>query len=849
MENRQFRVQGMSCAACSSAVERAVNELPGVQKAEVNLLASTMRVQFDKNTLDNSTIIQAVQKAGYEASLLGEPQNKGPNTTHATTDVAHEVSNMKRRLFGSFLFLIPLMYLSMGHMIGLSLPPFLSGIENAVGFTLTQFLLTLPILLLNAKYFTGGFAALLRRNPNMDSLIALGSSAALAYGIFALYRIGWALGHADFELAHHYVGDLYFESAATIVTLITLGKTLEAIAKGRTGSAISALLDLSPKTALLIQNDTEISVPLADVQVDDILAVKPGASVPVDGFVLSGVSSVDESALTGESLPVEKHPGDVVTGATVNLHGYFTMRAGRVGENTTLAQIIALVEEAGASKAPIAKLADRVSGIFVPVVMALSVLVFSLWFFTGSGVEFALSRAVTVLVISCPCALGLATPVAIMVGTGRGAKNGLLYKNAEALETLRNIDTIVLDKTGTVTQGKPQLVDIHPFGTSQEELLSLASGLEQKSEHPLAHAICQAADTHNIAAMKTDSLAALSGLGIEATANGHHYFAGNRRLMQENNIDLTVAQNIPETLASQGKTPLFFAKNGQLVGLLSVADRPRLDSAAAISAFRKRGIRVVLLTGDNLLTAQAIGREVGADEVIADVLPADKDKVVKQFMEQGHKVAMVGDGINDAPALTRANVGIAIGTGTDVAIESADVVLMKSSLSDVVSAYELSRTVVRNIRQNLFWAFFYNVVGIPIAAGALYPAFGLLLSPMIGAAAMSLSSVFVVTNALRLNGWKALSLPASQLSTHAPTPEILQNKTEEMMTKTIQIEGMSCNHCSAHVEKALCAVPNVEKTTVSLENKTALVEFSAPIDDKTLEDVITNAGYEVVSIV
>ncbi len=841
MTTQTFSVRGMSCAACSATIEKAVSALSGVQKTEVNLLTGSMRVQYDETLQSAQGIVSCVQKAGYEAILPPDSAAKVAASPVQSAGENTEISQMKRRFIGSLLFLLPLMYLSMGHMVGLAPPAFLAGVENAVGFTLTQFLLCLPIVLLNKKYFTGGFAALWRRHPNMDSLIALGATAALGYGVFALYRIGWALGHGDTALAHSYLHDLYFESAAMILTLITLGKLLETLAKGRTSSAISALLDLSPKTALLLQNGEEKSIPLAEVQVGDVLAVKPGARVPVDGLVQSGNTAVDESALTGESLPVDKTAGDRVTGATVNLGGYFTMTATRVGEDTTLSQIIALVEQAGAGKAPISKLADRVSGVFVPVVMAIAALVFSVWLVLGSGFEFALSRAVTVLVISCPCALGLATPVAVMVGTGRGAKSGLLYKNAETLETLAYVDCLVLDKTGTVTQGTPQLVACTPFGLSETELLSIAFGLEQKSEHPLAKAVCHAAKERGITPINTDSFTPLSGLGLEATANGKRYLAGNERLLRERGISLTTAETLAENSAKEGKTPLFFACDGTLIGLLFVRDRPKEDSAAAIATVQKQGLRVVLLTGDNRLTAEAVGREVGADEVVAEVLPADKEAAVHKLMQEGHRVAMVGDGINDAPALTRADVGIAIGAGTDVAIEAADVVLMKSSLGDAVAALALSRRVVRGIRQNLFWAFFYNVIGIPVAAGVLYPAFGLLLNPMIGAAAMSLSSIFVVTNSLRIGHFKSPMVAVLPPTLPATTPTI----KEPAMTKTIHIEGMMCAHCTGHVEKALRALPGVSDVSVSLEEKTARVQGDASVSDEILKTTVTEAGYEV----
>lgn len=770
MEKNKFDITGMSCAACAANIQRAVQKLPSVTKAEVNLLANSMATEYDGAVLSPAEIEAAVEKAGYGATLR---QDTAVGKA-ATKPLPHqnplkaELNVMKQRLIVSFAFLIPLMYVSMGYMVGLPLPSFLAGAENGVSFALTQLLLCLPVVLVNHKYYTGGFKSLWHRSPNMDSLIALGSSAALAYGVFALYRIGWALGNGLPEVAHHYLHDLYFESAATILALITLGKTLEAASRGRTGAAIESLMDLAPKTALVVRDGTEREIPLEEVQAGDTLAVKPGARVPVDGVVLEGASAVDESAITGESLPVEKEPGNKVIGATVNTSGYFTMRAERVGDDTTLAQIVALVEEAGASKAPIAKLADRISGVFVPAVIGVALVTFATWMFTGNSLEFSLARAISVLIISCPCALGLATPVAIMVGTGRGAKNGILYKNAEALETLCRINTVVLDKTGTITDGKPRLTDLVPFGSDKSNLLALAAGLEAKSEHPLALAIVQEAVTRNITPVPVEKFKALSGLGLWAKTAEGDCLAGNLRLMRQQNVDISEAGNLPEQLAKDGKTPLYFAQNGKLVGVIAVADLPKTTSAPAIAALRKRGLRVVMLTGDNAATAEAIRQMVGVHETIAEVLPQDKDEQVRQLMEAGHKVAMVGDGINDAPALARADVGIAIGAGTDVAIESADVVLMKNDLADAVTAYDLSRATLRNIKMNLFWAFFYNTIGIPVAAGLFYPVFGLTLNPMIAAAAMSLSSVFVVTNALRLNLFKPQPLSDLQEMLHPP---------------------------------------------------------------------------------
>lgn len=753
VQTTKFTITGMSCAACSAHIEKAVGKMPGVEKAQVNLLANSMVASFDPAVVGPAEIVAVVEKSGYGAAVLPKPGQAGDDAPAKQADpMKAELAGMKRRLVVSFVFLLPLMYVSMGHMVGLPLPGFLAGVENAVSFALTQLLLTLPVVLVNHKYFTGGFGTLLRGAPNMDSLIALGASAALAYGLFALYRIGWGLGHGQPDIAMHYLHDLYFESAAMILALITLGKTLETISKGRTGAAISALLDLAPKTALLLRDGQEVEVPVAQVQPGDVLSVKPGARVPVDGVLLEGHGLVDESALTGESIPAEKQVGEAVTGATVNTSGYFTMLATRVGDDTTLAQIVSLVEEAGASKAPIAKLADKISGVFVPIVLVIALVCFGAWLLLGQGFEFALARAVTVLVISCPCALGLATPVAIMVGTGRGAKNGILFHNAEALQTLSRVDTFVLDKTGTVTEGKPQLTDLVPFGMAEEALLSLAAGLEAKSEHPVAQAILAEAKTRGVPPAAAAAFDSLSGLGIRATVEGLESLAGNARFMQQQGIDLAPAGDLPGKLAAQGKTPLYFTQNGKLAGLIAVADLPKPGSAAAIAAMRRRGLRAVMLTGDTAATAEAVRQMVGLDEAIAEVLPKDKDATVQKLMQEGHIVAMVGDGINDAPALARADVGVAIGAGTDVAIESADVVLMKSDLADAVTARDLSRAVLRNIKQNLFWAFFYNIIGIPIAAGIFYP--HLMLSPMFGAAAMSLSSVFVVTNALRLNLFK-----------------------------------------------------------------------------------------------
>lgn len=764
MKKEKFDITGMSCSACSAAVERTVRKMEGVAAVEVNLLANSMQVEYDETKVSADQMVAAIEKIGYGACPVAPPEADKPKKGNTALQEqknkqAAEQREMRIRLWGSVLFMLPLMYLSMGHMIAAPLPDFLSGAENGVAFTLTQFLLTLPIVLLNKKYYTGGFKGLLHRAPNMDSLVALGSSAALIYGVFALYRISYGIGHGQMEIAHQYLHDLYFESAAMILTLITVGKSLESISKGKTKAAMEALMNLSPKTAIRLKGGQEEEVLLEAVRVGDILAVKPGSRVPLDGLVLEGMSAVDESALTGESMPAEKRSGDAVTGATLNTSGYFTMKVTKTGENTALAKIIALVEEAGSSKAPIAKLADKIAGVFVPVVIGLALFTMAGWLVAGQSFEFALVRAISVLVISCPCALGLATPVAIMVGTGVGAKYGILYKNAEALENLCHVKIMAMDKTGTITEGRPVVTDMEAFAVSPEKLLAIAAALEAKSEHPLADAVLREAAAKGIKAPEASDFKALSGLGIKAMIDGQEYFAGNERLMRkqglagEESLQWQAGRKTAEKYAVEGKTPLYFANKDGLLGMIGVADLPKPSSKAAIAGLQAEGIEVVMLTGDNKETAEAVRKSVGASQVIAEVLPQDKDDEIRKLMAAGNQVAMIGDGINDAPALARANVGIAIGAGTDVALESADVVLMRSDLADALTAYELSGATLRNIKMNLFWAFFYNVIGIPVAAGLLYR-WGILLSPMIGAAAMSFSSVFVVTNALRLNRFR-----------------------------------------------------------------------------------------------
>ncbi|MBC8570841.1 heavy metal translocating P-type ATPase [Zongyangia hominis] len=843
---QKFDVTGMTCSACSAHVEKSVRKLEGVQDVSVNLLQNSMQVEYDETVLNPAAIVSAVEQGGYGASLHDKVVGTKTTSAAAPTDAAREqTASMKRRLILSFCFLIPLMYISMGHMLGLPTPAFFHGPQNALIFSFTQFLLTLPVIYINRKYYEVGFPALFRGAPNMDSLIAIGSSASLIYGVFAIYQIGWGLGHGAMDVVNAYSMDLYFESASMILTLITVGKFLETRSKGKTSEAIEKLMNLTPKTATVIRDGKEVQIPVDDVLVGDVLAVRPGQSVPVDGVILEGASAVDESALTGESIPVEKAPGDPVIAATINKSGYFTFRATKVGENTTLSQIIQLVEDANATKAPIAKLADKVSGVFVPVVISIAVLSCLVWLLLGKPFDFALSIGIAVLVISCPCALGLATPVAIMVGTGKGAQNGILFKSAEALEVLHHVDAVVLDKTGTITQGTPSVTDLLPApGISAKELMEVAAALERPSEHPLAQAVTRYADEQAAAVLPAGQFAAVTGFGVEAVVDGSPCLGGNKKLMAERGVELNALADAAERLANDGKTPLFFARDGRALGLIAVADVVKPTSKEAIDALRAMGVEVTMLTGDNERTARAIQRELGLTSVIAEVLPADKERQVRRLQEEGKRVAMVGDGINDAPALARADVGVAIGAGTDVAIESADVVLMKSDLLDAVTAIELSRSVIRNIKQNLFWAFFYNAIGIPLAAGVFFSLLGWKLSPMFGAAAMSLSSVCVVSNALRLKFFK----PRRRMTAAAGDP-IISSKTkgETAMKKTMIIEGMMCAHCSGRVESALNAIDGVS-ATVNLEEKSATVTLSQEVGDDVLTKAVTDAGYTVTSI-
>ena len=847
----KYDVTGMTCSACSSRVEKCVANLDGVKEVSVNLLTNSMQVEYDEQNLSSHKIIEEVKKAGYGASLSGaENQASAKSDQPKENPIEIQMHQMKMRTIWSFVFLIPLMYVSMGHMIGLPLPGFLAGTENAVGFALTQFLLCIPVIVINRAYYTKGFSTLLHRAPNMDTLIALGSAASLIYGIFAIYRMGYGLGVQNMDLVHQYLHDLYFESAVMILALINVGKYLEARSKGKTSEAITKLMDLAPKTAVVERQGKTIEIPIEQVVKGDLVVVKPGESVPVDGMILEGVTSIDESAITGESIPVEKQPGDTVIAATINKAGYIKAQATKVGDDTTFSQIIRLVEDASASKAPIAKIADRIAGVFVPIVITIAVVTAIVWIIAGASFEFALSCAISVLVISCPCALGLATPVAIMVGTGKGAENGILIKSGEALEITHSIHSIVLDKTGTITQGKPAVTDISAEEIGERELLRIAASLEVKSEHPLAEAIMDKAREQGIEPIPTQDFQAVPGKGIRARIDGAMCYAGNQKLMEEEGVEYSAALPAVNRMAEEGKTPLLFAKEKKFIGMIGAADVVKPTSKRAIDELKHLGIEVIMLTGDNERTAHAIQKQLEIDTVIAEVLPQDKEREVSKLQQAGKTVAMVGDGVNDAPALARADVGIAIGAGTDVAIESADVVLMKNDLLDVVTAIKLSKAVIKNIKENLFWAFFYNACGIPLAAGVFYQALGWKLSPMFGAAAMSLSSFFVVSNALRLRFFHVLKKNKEEEKEESIIEEAEKKKEqikEEKPMKTMKIEGMMCPHCQAAVTKALNALDGV-KAEVNLEEKTASIQAENTVSDDMLKKAVEDAGYEVVSI-
>ncbi|HOP01892.1 MAG TPA: heavy metal translocating P-type ATPase [Flexilinea sp.] len=848
-----YHVTGMSCAACAAAVEKSVRKLPGVKRADVNLLANKLSVEIDPEIVTPADIMRAVEKAGYGAEPLDIKAAASASRSKTAVNPAEvEQKEMKRRLILSVVFLIPLLYLSMGHMAGLPLPSRLHGPANAIPYAFTQFLLTLPVVAINRKFYSSGFKSLFRRAPNMDSLIAIGTSAALIYGIYAIYNIGWGLGNQDLARVERFRFELYFESAGTILTLITVGKYLEARSKGKTSEAISKLLDLAPQTAFVIRDGVEQEIPVEQITVGDVVVVRPGQRIPADGIVLDGSSSVDQSMLTGESLPVEKKKGDPVVIATVNQTGTFTFRVEKTGADTTLAKIVALVEEANSGKAPISRLADKISAVFVPAVIGIALLTAIAWAVAGQSLEFALSAAISVLVISCPCALGLATPVAIMVGTGRGAQFGILFKSAEALEITHLVKTVVLDKTGTITEGKPRVTDVIPIDPSftEGDLLSLAASIEQRSEHPLASAILLEAEHRNLRKSDPDHFESLSGLGIEAMIAGAHYLAGNLKLMQERGIAVEEIIPMTEALAEEGKTPLLFAKDRQLIGIIAAADRIKPTSREAVAQLKAMGLTVIMLTGDNERTASMIQNQIHADRVIAGVLPQDKEREVRKIQAEDGKVAMIGDGINDAPALARADVGIAIGAGTDIAIESADIVLIKNDLRDAVTAIQLSRAVIRNIRQNLFWAFFYNMIGIPIAAGVFYTTFGWKLNPMFAAAAMSLSSVTVVTNALRLRSFqpKTLKVPKDHPTEQSDVLTVHKEEGERTMKKIMDIKGMSCEHCKATVEKALKSIDGVSEAVVDLKAGNAEISLSKPVSDEALEKVVRDAGYEPLGI-
>lgn len=884
MKTEKFNVTGMTCAACSAHVEKAVRGVEGVGTVSVNLLMNSMVASFQEPATAEA-ICRAVEKAGYGAVAAGgsggagncgggscslNGKNGGSTAAGGDAFADHETPKLRRRLIASLCLLIPLMYVSMGHLMwGWPVPEGLAG--NAWAIALYQLLLTGLVMVINQKFFVSGFAGLMRRVPNMDTLVALGSAAAFVYSAAVMFRMGGAYGAGDMEMAAHCLHDMYFESAAMILTLITVGKMLEAYSKGKTTNAVKSLMDLAPKTAHVIRDGVEVTIDADEVAAGDTFIVKPGESIPVDGEVIGGESAVDEAALTGESLPVDKGVGDRVSAATLNQNGALTCVATRVGGDTTLRQIIDMVENAVATKAPIAQVADRVSGVFVPVVITLALITGAVWLLAGAGVGKALSYAISVLVISCPCSLGLATPVAIMVGNGRGAGQGILFKNATALEQTGRTNFVVLDKTGTVTEGKPRVTDICPAeGVSAEELLRSAASLEKNSEHPLARAICEHAAEEGIAADDITDFKALPGWGVEGVLQQHGpggvasgeagglAFGGKAALLEERGLLTEEFRRLGESMAEEGKTPLYFAAGGALLGMIAVADVVKPDSAQAVEELKNMGIHVIMLTGDNRRTAEAVRAQVGIDAVVADVLPGDKEAVIKRLSEHG-KVAMVGDGINDAPALTRADVGIAIGAGADVALDAADIVLVKSKLTDVSAAVRLSRQVLKNIHENLFWAFFYNCIGIPVAAGVLVPFTGLSLNPMFAAAAMSLSSFCVVTNALRLNLFSVRSTAKDRRAHMVPMPDLTdgftgienketnkgKGKENKGMVKVLDVEGMMCAKCQAHVQKALEGVAGVTAVEVSLDNNTASVTMENEIADETLAGAVTEAGYEV----
>lgn len=842
---KEFNVTGMTCAACQANVERTVKKLAGVENVAVNLLNENMTVSYNEKETTDEKIINAVISIGYGASLKNGNEEK--STIRSDWDKRKETEkekqiSMKKRLFSSVALLIPLMYVAMGSMLNLPMPQILSGVENSLINTLTQLILTVLVMIINKNFFTSGFKALSHKAANMDSLVAIGSSAAFIYGLISFYFMCYGAGHNDFQLVHKYSHELYFESAAMILTLVTIGKYLETKSKAKTSDALGKLIDLAPKTATVLKNGVEVTIAAEDIKSGDILIIRPGESIAVDGVIIEGEGSIDQSSVTGESLPVDKSKNDEVICATINKNGTFKMVATKVGNDTTLSQIIKLVDNASNTKAPIARLADKVSGVFVPIVITIAVIAFAVWLISGATPDFALSMGITVLVISCPCALGLATPVAIMAGTGKAAENGILIKTAESLETLSSIDTVVLDKTGTVTTGEMSVSDIYVFDNSftEREFLSFAYSLENGSEHPLATAIKEKAKRENINLINSIGFSAEIGKGVSANINGDLWLAGNQKYMLQCGIDEVYFKEKNDEFVKQGKTAIIFAQNKNVVGIIAISDTIKASSKTSIEALKKLNKRVIILTGDNSLVAESVAKEVCADLFVADVLPTQKENYIAELQKQGKKVCMVGDGINDSPALISADVGIAIGAGTDIAIDSADIVLMKNSLEDVVTAFALSKAVIKNIKLNLFWAFFYNALGIPVAAGVLYPLFAIKLTPMLGSLAMSLSSLCVVTNALRLRFFKT----KHTFTTEEKQNETTETKEEIKMTKTIFVDGMMCNHCKAHVETALKGVAGVTDAVAYLESKTATATLSDDIDINILIDAVKNAGYD-----
>ncbi|WP_311376516.1 heavy metal translocating P-type ATPase [Anaerococcus lactolyticus] len=835
---QRFDVYGMTCASCQAAVDRAVKKL-GVDDVNVNLINETMSVNYDPNKISDEDIINAVSKAGYEARVKNMKKNKAKASDNLKEI---EEENTKFRLKISFFFMAVLMYVAMGPMVGLPIPMFLAGTEGAINYAFVQFLLTIPVIFVNRKFFISGFKSLINKNPNMDALVGLGSSSALIYGIFVIMRMAHAASRGDFATIDSYRHNLYFESSAMILTLITLGKFFEARSKGETKASLKNLMSLTPDRARVIRNNKEVEISTEDIVKDDIIIIRPGERIPVDGVIIEGSSIVDESAITGESIPISKNIGDDVISATINIQGSFKFKATRVGEDTTLAQIISLVNEANETKAPIAKLADKISAIFVPTVILISIVTFIGWYSYTKNFEFALNLMISVLVISCPCALGLATPMAIMVATGKSAELGLLFKNAESLENLHKVDAILLDKTGTITEGRPVVTDLFTQ-MNEVSFLEIAASLEHLSEHPLSNAINAYAEEKNISLLSVEGFESLVGRGIKGIINNTIYYAGNLRLMEENNISINEYENINDRLAKDGKTSMYFANANEIIGLIAAKDIPKDTSKIAIDILKNENFEVTMVTGDNDLTAEAIRKSLNIDKKFAEILPQDKDKVVRTLQAENKKVAMVGDGINDAPALARADIGIAIGKGSDIAIDSADVVLVKNNLLDLVRSIDLSRATIKTIKENLFWAFFYNIILIPLAAGLLYPKFGLTLNPMFASVAMSFSSVFVCLNSLRLRKFE------SSANKYQNTKEnIKENEMNEVKKMIVNVDGMSCNNCAKHVKNALEEINNVNSVIVNLDKKNAELTYEGNIDEKTIENAITEAGYEFKGI-